>query len=183
MRLERSLLFAALALVSTPALAIPPSLDVPEKRTFNDRLQREQGEPREMESEFEIKGEIKKEKSDLVVCSEGAAYGEELEDALSACDAAVVEKPEDGDIRYYRGFVLFHMERYSGAEAAFTKAIDLNARKKAESYYQRGVCKEKQRRLREAAGNFKKAADLKPEWSAARRKVKEYYWALGEGAE
>ncbi|MEZ5919744.1 MAG: tetratricopeptide repeat protein [Parvularculaceae bacterium] len=136
-----------------------------------------------MESKFKIKGEIKKEKSDLVICSEGAAYGEELEEALTACDTAVAEKPEDGDIRYYRGFVLFHMERFPDAEAAFTKAINLDARKKAESYYQRGVCKEKQRRLREAAGDFKKAADLKPEWSAARRKVKEYHWALAVGAE
>lgn len=127
---------------------------------------------------FESRGEIAIKKSSLVACSEGAASAEDLEVALAACDAAVAERPDSGDAQYYRGFVLFHLERYADAQEAFSAAIDLNASRLAESYYQRGVCKERQRALRDAAADFKSASDLKPEWSAARRKVEEYRWAF-----
>lgn len=129
------------------------------------------------EATFESKGIIELKRAALVDCSEGAATGENLESALQFCDAAVSADPANGDARYYRGFVLYHLERFAEAEAAFTEAIDLGADRLAESHFQRGVCREAQRRLREAAADFKAASELKPAWSAARRKVDEYQWA------
>lgn len=168
-------LAAAFALFA-PARAMQ-GLDVPESPTFGDRLSKkeERGEPNELT--FEKTLSIEREKSNLIIGSEGAASGEDLGNALAACDAAVAEAPENGDAYYYRGFVLFHREKISAAEADFTSAIEFGSGRTAESYYQRGVCKERQRKLREASADFKKAAELKPDWSAARRKVEEYHWA------
>lgn len=152
------------------------SLDAPDYWSVDDKKD-EKSEP-PVEQEFEKTVTIERKKSNLVICSEGAASGEELESALAACNAAIEEQPQNGDAYYYRGFTFFHMGRYADAERDFTSAIDLGARWLAESYYQRGACKERQHRLREASVDFKAAHDLKPQWSAARRKVEEYHWAF-----
>ncbi len=152
--------------------AAAQSLDAP---ALPDRSKK--GQKSGNEVQFEIKGVVEIDKSPLVACSEGAASGEDLENALKACDVAIAQDPTNGDAQYYRGFVLYHFELYREAEEAFTAAIDLGADRLAESFFQRGACKEHQRRLREASLDFKMAHELKPEWSAARRKVDEYRWA------
>lgn len=154
------------------------SLDVPEQPTFGDNIPKKKKSGEAYELDFEIKGEIEIEKSSLVKCSESAASGENLEVAIADCNAAVEAAPDNGDAYYYRGVVLSHLGRIKQAELDFTSAISLNANRLAEAYYWRGVSKEAQRKLRDAASDFKKAAELKPEWSAARRKVDEYRWAL-----
>jgi len=153
------------------------TLDVPERPTFSDKIPKKQKSRRSSEQEFSITGEIEIEKSDFVACSEGAASGEDLVNALDACDAVVDAAPDDGDAYYFRGIVLSHLGRYEDAEADFTSAIEMGADRLGESYYWRGVSKEQQNRLRDAAADFRKAAEIKPEWSAARRKVDEYHWA------
>jgi len=170
-----ALVFGVLFNVEAPALA--QALDVPEYRTADEKLLRASKKDDDVELSFGKTITIERTKSNLVLCSEGAASAEDLASALVACDAAIAEKPDDGDTRYFRGFVLYHLEWYGEAEAAFTAAIENGASQLAESYYQRGVCKENRRRLREAAADFKSASDLKPDWSAARRKVDEYRWA------
>jgi len=160
-----------------PAAALQ-SLDVPERPVFDDKIPKKNKTKRTNEQEFEISGTIEIEKSSLVVCSEGAASGENTDAALKACDSAIEEAPDDGDAYYYRGIILSQLGRHDEAEEDFSSAIDNNANRLAESYYWRGVTKENQRKLRDAAADFKKAAELKPEWSAARRKVEEYHWAF-----
>ncbi len=168
--------FLTLLFLCAPATAYQ-SLDVPESPTFSDNLPAKKQKRQAGELTFETKGTIEREKSDLVICSEGAATGENPEGTLKSCDAAVEAAPRNGDAYYYRGFVNYHRESYEEAAGDFTRAIDLGSSRLAESYYQRGVCKEQQRRLREAALDFRKAAEIKPDWSAARRKVEEYQWA------
>ena len=173
--LKRASIFGASCLLIVSGQSAAQSLDVPQYPSSRDRMSDKADAPVEQEFKKTIAIEIKK--SNLVICSEGAASGEDLENALAACDAAIEEAPQNGDAHYYRGFVLFHLERFEEAEQAFTSAIELGARRLAESYYQRGACKEEQRRLRDAAADFKAACELKPDWSAARRKVEEYQWA------
>lgn len=170
-------IFIISLLVSAPPAFALQGLDVPESRTFDDRLPRDNETGDLLEFEYEKKLTIEREISNLVICSEGAASGEDLNAALVSCDSAISEEPERGDAYYYRGFVNFHLERFAEAERDFSSAIDFATSRAAESYFQRGVCKERQRRLREAARDFEKAAQLKPDWSAARRKVEEYHWA------
>lgn len=169
------LALASLA-VATPAYSFQ-SLDVPDGPTFGDNIPKKKQPRSSREIVFEKSTTIELKTPALVICSEGAASGEDLENALASCNAAIKESPESGDAFYYRGFVNFHLDRKTEAESDFTSAIELASPRAAESYYQRGVCKEQRRKLREAAQDFKKALELKPEWSAARRKVEEYQWA------
>lgn len=155
-------------------LVTAQTLDVPEKRTAPKKMGK-RSDP--IESTFEKTTVIKQEKSDLVLCSEGAAQQIDPEQALASCDAAIAENPDDAEAYYYRGYNHFHLAAYEEAEADYTRAIELGTRYLAESYYQRGTCKEMQRRLRDAAADFKKAHELKPDWYPARRKVEEYHWA------
>lgn len=136
------------------------------------------GEKKEpVESTFESTVVIEHEKTAFEACAGGAVTLEDPEASLEICNQAAAEEPDNGDVFYYRGFHFFALDRIEEAEADFSKAIALNARRLAESYYQRGACKERQRRLREAAADFKRAHELKPDWSPARRKFEEYHWA------
>ncbi|MEZ5896453.1 MAG: hypothetical protein R3C40_02780 [Parvularculaceae bacterium] len=101
----------------------------------------------------------------------------DLEATLALCSAAVEEEPENSLAYCYRGFKYYHLDRYAEAEADLARAIDLKSRKQAVLYFMRGMCKQMQRRLREAAADFKTAHDLNPDWAQARRKVEEYQWA------
>lgn len=126
---------------------------------------------------FETTVKVDREKSAFILCSEKVSEQEASAEALAICDAAVAEAPDNGDAYYYRGYARYFLQDYGGAEADFSSAIEKGARRLAESYYQRGACKERQRRLREAAADFKAAHDLKPDWGQARRKVEDYQWA------
>lgn len=159
-----------------PAHSLPP-LDAPDFPVFGDKIPKRNQPAPPQETTFEKTTTIEREKSKLVLCSEMASAEEDPDAAVLACDAAVAEDPTSGDAYYYRAFAQLSRDAYAEAEQDYTKAIELGAARLAESYYQRGACKEQQRRLREAAADFKKAAELKPEWSAARRKVEEYHWA------
>ncbi len=133
--------------------------------------------PKAVESTFESTIVIEHEKTAFEKCNEGAVSQDDLEASLQSCNAAAAEAPDNGDVFYYRGFHFFYLDRIEEAEVDFSEAIALNTRYLAESYYQRGACKEQQRRLREASVDFKKANELKPDWGPARRKVEEYHWA------
>jgi tetratricopeptide (TPR) repeat protein len=152
------------------------SLDVPDRPTFDDKIPKKTIQSKG-EVTFESTATIEIEKSALVLCSELAAGETESAPKIEDCDRAISEAPDNGDAYYYRGFAYYNSGDYSSAESDFTGAIDRDTSRLAESYFQRGACKEQQRRLRDAAADFQKAHDVKPDWSAARRKVDEYHWA------
>jgi tetratricopeptide (TPR) repeat protein len=168
-------LFAFLALLSGMANA-GQSLDAPDRPVFGDEIPKKSVKS-SGEVTFETTATIENEKSALVLCSELAAGETESAPSIEDCDRAISEAPDSGDVYYYRGFAYYNSGDYSNAESDFTRAIDRDTSRMAESYFQRGACKEQQRRLRDAAADFKKASELKPDWSAARRKVDEYRWA------
>jgi tetratricopeptide (TPR) repeat protein len=126
---------------------------------------------------FETEIKLKQRSSSFIECANLVAEQLEPAKALEACNSAAEEDPTRGDTYYYRGFSYFYLDRYIEAEADFSRAIELGAQNLAESYFQRAVCKERQRRLRDAAADFKIAYEQKPQWSSARRKVEEYQWA------
>jgi len=173
MRLLLAILCAGPFCLSLP-MALAQSLDVPPQKTATKKKTKKK---KSVETTFEKTVIIERKPSALEICSQGAASLENLDAALEACNQAAEEDRDDGDVYYFRGFNLFHLERFSEAEDDFSKAIDLDTGYLARSYYQRGACKEYQGRLRDASEDFKKAHELRPEWSAARRKVEEYHWA------
>ncbi len=125
---------------------------------------------------FESTIDIERKPKAIVECSERVANQEGSAEALAACEAAVAEAPDSGDPYYYRAYARYFLGDFAGAEDDCTLAIEKGARRLAESYYLRGAAKEKQKRLREAAGDFRKALELKPGWSQAQRKVDDYHW-------
>jgi tetratricopeptide (TPR) repeat protein len=128
-------------------------------------------------STFETTIDIEHQPSVAQQCAIGVVEQTDLEANLDLCNAALAQAPSDANTYFYRAFNHFYLDDYAAAEADFTSAIDLGTSYLAKAYYQRGVCKEKTRRLKEASLDFKKAHELSPDWSQARRKVEDYAWA------
>jgi tetratricopeptide (TPR) repeat protein len=126
---------------------------------------------------FETEVEVKHDQSAAELCALGATEQDDLQAALKYCDAAVAAEPRAGENYYYRGFVKFYLDDFKGAEADFTSAIDSGSKYVAKSYHQRGVCKEKQGRLRDASTDFRKAHEIDPDYGPSKRKFEEYWWA------
>lgn len=120
---------------------------------------------------------VKRDQDLALLCAAGVSNQEDLDASLEYCNAALEENPEDADTYYYRGYNYYYLEDYPTAEADFTKAIEYNTRHLAQAYFARGAVKEHLRKLHEAAQDFKKALELSPDWSQAKRKVEEYAWA------
>jgi tetratricopeptide (TPR) repeat protein len=126
---------------------------------------------------FDVVVDVDVKESLAKQCALAVVDQTDIPKALELCNAALAENPDDADTYYYRGFAHFYLDNYPAAEADFSEAIRLNTSLLAKSYYQRGVCKERQRRMRDAAPDFKKAHELAPDWVPARRKFEEYWWA------
>jgi tetratricopeptide (TPR) repeat protein len=125
----------------------------------------------------EVPIEITPKKNLKTECSQLVADQLDLDKALEVCNQAVDEAPDDGDTYYYRAYVHFYRDEMDAAETDATRAIELKTSRLAKAYYLRGTIKERNRELREASADFKKALELEPDWSAARRKVDDYAWA------
>jgi len=125
----------------------------------------------------EVPIEITPKENLKVECSQLVADQSDLDQALEVCNAAAAETPDDGDIYYYRSYAHYYRDELAEAEADATRAIELNTSRLAKAYYLRATIKERNRDLREASVDFKKALELEPDWSAARRKVEDYAWA------
>lgn len=126
---------------------------------------------------FETQVEIKRPRNLKADCSQLVADQTDLDEALRVCDEAVAASPEDGDLYYYRAYARYYRDEIAEAEADVTRAIELETSRLAKAYYLRGTIYERQRRLREAAADFRSALELAPDWTQARRKVDSYAWA------
>lgn len=141
------------------------------------RIRKQEEGPAAASSTFDTVIDIDREESLSEQCANGVVEQTDLQASLDICNAALAQAPSDANTYFYRAFNHFYLEDYASAEADFTQAIALGTSYEAKAYYQRGVCKEKGRRLKEASLDFKKAHELSPNWSQARRKVEEYAWA------
>jgi tetratricopeptide (TPR) repeat protein len=88
------------------------------------------------------------------MCWNMAMAGVAFDTALSACDAAVAQLPNDAAILDSRAFVLLRLGRYDEAIAAYNAALQAGGDKEA-SLYGRGMAKDLQ------AGAAAGAADIK----------------------
>jgi tetratricopeptide (TPR) repeat protein len=74
------------------------------------------------------------------MCWAIATAGVALDTALSACEAALAQRPQDSAFLDSRGFVLLRLGRYDEAIAAYDAAIKITA-DRGMSLYGRGVSK------------------------------------------
>lgn len=117
-------------------------------------------------------------------CSDSAFLRQEMEAGIAQCTIAIKEdelsKQDLANTFYNRGYLYFSLERYADAEADFTSAIENEMTLLHRAYYARGLCRQNTNRARLAAADFAKALELKPDWSWAQNKKKEFWWVYGD---
>ena len=117
-------------------------------------------------------------------CADAAFVRFEMEIGIRECTSAIendnLKQADLANTYYNRGFLYFQVEKYSEAEADFTKAIENKMTQLHKAYYARGLCRQNTNRAREAAKDYAKALELKPDWTWAQKKKKEFWWAYGD---
>src|ERR1700691_5201655 len=113
-------------------------------------------------------GQLRKDEPDrqVVQMATGRESGEDqrtrrLEEALTAGDEAVRQRPDDALSHYARGVALGRLGRPDDALAAYDQAIKLRPDHE-DSYYNRGVTLESLGRYTEALAAYDEAIRLRP---------------------
>ena len=89
--------------------------------------------------------------------------------ALDDFDAAAKLDEANAAVHVNRGFTLIAMQRWAESIPALTRGIELQpVLKIAEAYYHRGVAHEETGNIRGAYYDYRKAAELNPEWEEPR---------------
>lgn len=87
-------------------------------------------------------------------------------EAMNNFDMAIRLRPDIAEGYINRGNVLIRMEDYSGAIDSITRGLALSPQEPARAYYNRGIANEELGRYREAYNDYRRAAELAPQWSA-----------------
>lgn len=96
------------------------------------------------------------------------------ESALAAYDRAIELQPELAEAHINRGACLIHLSRPEDAIAALSKSIDLGTKHLPDALYNRAIAYERLGDIKPAYKDFKRAADLRPEWTAPSRALERY---------
>ncbi len=125
--------------------------------------------------------------TDVSMCSESAFMSgmkEDMRKGVEICTRAInagnLSRKDLAGAYYNRGYLLFSLQDFKAAEADFSRAIDLELVQLHKAYYARGLCKQNTGRTRAAADDYSKALEIKPDWSMAKRKRREFWWVYGD---
>ena len=94
--------------------------------------------------------------------------------ALADFDAAIRLSARSGEAHVNRGAALILMRDYSGAIAAITHGITLEPDDPHKAYFNRAIANEELGDLRAAYGDFRRAAELAPDWALVQRELSRY---------
>ncbi len=84
----------------------------------------------------------------------------EFEKAIEDCTRAIAYNPSLADAYYNRGAARFFTGKYSEAADDYQKSIELNYVKRAEAYFNRGLCFQKMELRKKAYMEFMKAKEM-----------------------
>ncbi|MGD9968108.1 MAG: tetratricopeptide repeat protein [Hyphomonadaceae bacterium] len=84
--------------------------------------------------------------------------------ALADFDASVALTPEFGEAHLMRGIALVELGRHREAIDALTQAMSMNPDRPERAYYYRAAAYEEVGDARAAYADYRRAADLAPEW-------------------
>lgn len=90
----------------------------------------------------------------------------EAANALSDFDRAIQLIPDIGEAYVDRGAALILLRNYADAIAAITRGIELNTDDPHEAYFNRALAHEGRGDIQAAYNDFRRAAELAPEWPA-----------------
>ena len=86
--------------------------------------------------------------------------------ALAAYDSALKLKPKLAEAHINRGACLIYLSRPEEAIDALSISIDLDSNHLPDALYNRAVAYERLGQIKPAYKDFKRAADLRPDWDA-----------------
>lgn len=91
--------------------------------------------------------------------------------ALADFDRAIAWRPDLGAAYVNRGAALIQTGDYTGAIASINKGLELGAEDPHEAYFNRAIAAEKLDDMRAAYADYRRAADLKPDWILPRTEL------------
>ena len=95
----------------------------------------------------------------------------DMEQARADFDEALRIKPDMGEAHIGRGVYLIGMERWPEAEAEVSQGLDLGSEEPEKGYYFRGLARWGQENFKGAYFDFRKASELKPDWSLPKQQL------------
>jgi tetratricopeptide (TPR) repeat protein len=95
----------------------------------------------------------------------------EGEVALKDFDAAIAARPDLGEAHVNRGAALILTGDFGAAIAAIDRGLALGAEDPQEAYFNRAVAHEMLDNLPAALADYRRAAELKPEWELPRTEL------------
>ena len=93
------------------------------------------------------------------------------EEAHQDFGRALKLKPDMGEAHVGEGAYLISMERWPEAEAEVSRGLDLGSEEPEKGYYFRGLARWGQENFKGAYFDFRKASELKPNWSLPRQQM------------
>lgn len=103
-----------------------------------------------------------------------AAGGGRLDDAFSDYQTAIRLRPELGEGYANRGTVYRNRDRLDDALADFNKALSLGVKEPHLVYFNRAVTLEQTGRVTEAYYDYRKAAELAPDWALPKEELERF---------
>ena len=91
--------------------------------------------------------------------------------ALADFDAAIALEPDLAEGHINRGSVLLARNDYAGAIAAINHGLALNPEDPSRAYFNRGIAHEELGQVREAYHDYRRAAELAPNWDHPRTEL------------
>jgi len=91
--------------------------------------------------------------------------------ALEDFDAAIQLDPTLAEGHINRGAALIRQNDYAGAVASISRGLELNPEAPARAYFNRGVAHEELGDVRAAYRDYRRAAELAPNWEAPRAEL------------
>ena len=91
--------------------------------------------------------------------------------ALADFDNAILLEPTLAEGHVNRGGALLAQHDYDAAIAAIDRGLTLNPEDPSRAYYNRGIAHEELGRIREAYRDYRRAAELAPNWDVPRTEL------------
>jgi tetratricopeptide (TPR) repeat protein len=91
--------------------------------------------------------------------------------ALADFERSAALNPGVGEAHLMRGVALLELGRVGEANEALTHAISLNVERPARAYYYRGAAREEAGDTQAAYADYRRAADLAPDWASPRTEL------------
>lgn len=94
--------------------------------------------------------------------------------ALSDFEEAIRREETLAIAHINRGYTLIALERWADSITAFDRGLALGTSESAKAHFNRGIAHEETGQVRAAYYDYKKAAELAPEWDAPKRELERF---------